>query len=34
MPGLRDAFITGTGIFLPGEPVANDSMEDFIDLVR
>jgi hypothetical protein len=27
---LRDAFITGTGAFLPGEPVANDRMEDFI----
>jgi 3-oxoacyl-[acyl-carrier-protein] synthase-3 len=28
--GLRDAFITGTGAFLPGEPVTNDRMEDFI----
>ena len=33
MPGLRDAFITGTGAFLPGEPVANDRMEDFIGRV-
>jgi 3-oxoacyl-[acyl-carrier-protein] synthase-3 len=30
MQGLRDAFITGTGVFLPGEPVPNDRMEDFI----
>jgi 3-oxoacyl-[acyl-carrier-protein] synthase III len=30
MLGLRDAFITGTGAFLPGEPVTNDRMEDFI----
>jgi 3-oxoacyl-[acyl-carrier-protein] synthase III len=30
MRGLRDAFITGTGAFLPGEPVTNDRMEDFI----
>src|SRR5260221_2454109 len=30
MPDLRDAFITGTGIFLPGEPMPNDRVEDFI----
>jgi 3-oxoacyl-[acyl-carrier-protein] synthase III len=30
MRGLRDAFITGSGVFLPGEPVSNDRMEDFI----
>src|ERR1700676_272993 len=30
MRGLRYAFITGTGAFLPGEPVTNDRMEDFI----
>jgi len=33
MQGLRDAFITGTGVFLPGEPVPNDRMEDFIGRV-
>jgi 3-oxoacyl-[acyl-carrier-protein] synthase-3 len=33
MVALRDAFITGTGIFLPGEPVGNDRMEDFIGRV-
>src|SRR6201995_1872449 len=33
MPGLREAFITGTGAFLPGEPVTNDRMEDFIGRV-
>jgi 3-oxoacyl-[acyl-carrier-protein] synthase-3 len=33
MRALRDGFITGTGIFLPGEPVPNDRMEDFIGLV-
>jgi 3-oxoacyl-[acyl-carrier-protein] synthase-3 len=30
MVTLRDVFITGTGAFLPGEPIANDRMEDFI----
>jgi hypothetical protein len=30
MPGLRDAFITWTVAFLPGEPVTNDRVEDFI----
>jgi 3-oxoacyl-[acyl-carrier-protein] synthase-3 len=30
MHALRDAFITGTGAFLPGAPVPNDRMEDFI----
>jgi 3-oxoacyl-[acyl-carrier-protein] synthase-3 len=30
MRALRDAFITGTGVFLPGEPIPNDRMEDFI----
>jgi 3-oxoacyl-[acyl-carrier-protein] synthase III len=33
MTALRDAFITGTGMFLPGEPVANDRMEDFLGYV-
>ena len=33
MTVLREAFITGTGTFLPGEPVANDRMEDFIGYV-
>jgi 3-oxoacyl-[acyl-carrier-protein] synthase-3 len=33
MTVLRDAYITGTGIFLPGEPVANSKMEDFIGYV-
>jgi 3-oxoacyl-[acyl-carrier-protein] synthase-3 len=27
---LRDAYITGTGVFLPGEPVPNDRVEDYI----
>jgi 3-oxoacyl-[acyl-carrier-protein] synthase-3 len=30
---IRDAFVTGTGAFLPGEPVKNDRMEDFIGRV-
>jgi hypothetical protein len=30
MRRLRDAVITGTGVFLPGEPIPNDRMEDFI----
>jgi 3-oxoacyl-[acyl-carrier-protein] synthase-3 len=30
MIALRDAFITGTGAFLPGDPVGNDRMEDFL----
>ena len=33
MVALREAFITGTGAFLPGEPVGNDRMEDFIGRV-
>jgi 3-oxoacyl-[acyl-carrier-protein] synthase III len=33
MTSLRDVFITGTGAFLPGAPVANDRMEDFIGTV-
>ncbi len=33
MSALRDAYITGTGVFLPGEPVANDRMEQFIGQV-
>ena len=33
MVTLRDAFITGTGAFLPGDPVGNDRMEDFIGRV-
>ena len=27
---MRPAYITGTGAFLPGEPIANDAMETFI----
>ena len=27
MGDLRDVYITGTGAFLPGEPVDNDRME-------
>lgn len=27
---LRDAYITGSGVFLPGDPVGNDRIEDFI----
>ena len=30
MAHLHEAFITGTGVFLPGEPTPNDRMEDFI----
>jgi 3-oxoacyl-[acyl-carrier-protein] synthase-3 len=30
MNELRDAFITGTGTFLPGEPIPNERIEDFI----
>ncbi len=30
---LRDAYITGSGVFLPGDPVANDRIEDFIGRV-
>src|SRR5260370_25120787 len=30
MTELRDTFITGTGVFLPGEPMPNDRVEDFI----
>ncbi|MGE0037182.1 MAG: 3-oxoacyl-[acyl-carrier-protein] synthase III C-terminal domain-containing protein [Xanthobacteraceae bacterium] len=33
MTHLCDAFITGTGAFLPGEPIPNDRMEEFIGLV-
>jgi 3-oxoacyl-[acyl-carrier-protein] synthase III len=33
MVALREAFITGTGVFLPGEPVRNDRMEEFIGQV-
>jgi 3-oxoacyl-[acyl-carrier-protein] synthase III len=33
MNSLRDVFITGTGTFLPGAPVPNDRMEDFIGRV-
>ena len=30
MPALRDAYITGTGVSLPGLPVGVDRMEDFL----
>ena len=30
---LREVYITGTGAFLPGEPVANDRMEAFLGRV-
>ena len=30
---LRDVFITGTGAFLPGEPVDAEAMESFIGLI-
>ena len=33
MVALREAFITGTGAFLPGEPIGNDRMEEFIGLI-
>jgi len=34
MPGLRDVFITGTGTFLPGNPVGTDKMEDYIGRIQ
>lgn len=33
MTALRDAYITGAGAFLPGEPVGNDEMEARLGLV-
>ena len=33
MTSLRDVFITGTGAYLPGAPVANERIEDFIGRV-
>ena len=33
MRELRDAYITGTGAFLPGEPVSSDNMEAFLGQV-
>lgn len=30
---LRNAYITGSGVFLPGDPVGNDRIEDFIGRV-
>jgi 3-oxoacyl-[acyl-carrier-protein] synthase III len=33
MADLRDAFVTGTGVFLPGEPIPNDRIEEFIGRV-
>jgi 3-oxoacyl-[acyl-carrier-protein] synthase III len=33
MGDLRDVFITGSGQFLPGEPVTNDRMEDHLGRV-
>src|SRR5262249_50781228 len=33
MSALREVFITGTGAFLPGDPVPNDRVEDYIGLV-
>ena len=30
---FRDVFITGTGSYLPGEPVSNDEMEEYLGLV-
>lgn len=34
MAVLRDVFITGVGSFLPGDPVCNDRIEDFIGRVN
>jgi 3-oxoacyl-[acyl-carrier-protein] synthase-3 len=34
MGALRDVYITGAGSFLPGAPVANDRIEDFIGRVH
>ena len=34
MTSLRDAYITGTGAFLPGAPVANEAIEDHIGRVN
>ena len=33
MSELSDVFITGTGAFLPNEPVSNDKMEDHLGRV-
>ncbi|MES2032677.1 MAG: beta-ketoacyl-ACP synthase III [Pseudomonadota bacterium] len=33
MNQLRDAFITGTGVFMPGAPIGADRMEEFIGRV-
>lgn len=30
MSDLRDVYITGTGAFLPGEPIAAEAMEDYL----
>ena len=34
MTSLRDVFITGTGAFLPGEPVRSDAMEGHLGLIH
>lgn len=34
MLGLRDVFITGTGTFLPGEPIGIEAMEDYIGRIQ
>ena len=34
MSELRDVFITGTGVFLPGDPVGSEAMEDYLGRVH
>ncbi len=31
---MNDVFITSTGVFLPGEPISNDEMEDYLGRIN
>jgi 3-oxoacyl-[acyl-carrier-protein] synthase III len=31
---MKDVFITGTGVFLPGQPVSNDEMETYLGCIH
>ena len=31
---MKNVFITATGIFLPGEPISNDEMEDYLGKIN
>lgn len=33
MPNLRDVYITAAGAYLPGQPISNDEMEDYLGYV-